>query len=408
MRVLDLAIKDLYQIVRDWKAALFLLAMPIAFTLLFGFVFSAGEEDPRLPVGVLDHDARGVLGDHLVALMAASDLIRPVVDPDWDEAALARRVAEEELAAALIIPEGYSAALREERDPAVRVIADLGSSAGDNAKNAVQAVHLRLLTAVEAAHLAVDALVEADPAQFDTAADREAAFAAALDDALAGWSDPPFRVSVRTSGAAVSSEEETAGEDNAFTHSSAGMMAQFAIAGLIGAAEVVVAERKSHTLRRMLTTAITKAQIIAGHFLAIYVMVFAQLLLLMIFGQILGVDYLHAPLASLLVVSTFAFFAAGLGMLIGALAKNEEQVIIFSMIPMFVLSGLGGAWMPLEFTPETFQTIAHFTPVTWAIQALKDITVRGLGLSAVLLPAVILLGFGVACLAVSVGLFRID
>jgi len=35
MRVIDLAIKDLTELVRDWKAALFLVIMPIAFTLLF-------------------------------------------------------------------------------------------------------------------------------------------------------------------------------------------------------------------------------------------------------------------------------------------------------------------------------------------------------------------------------------
>jgi hypothetical protein len=59
MRVLDITLKDLTQIVRDWRAATFLLAMPIAFTLMFGFMFggfSAGETDPRIPVAFLDPD----------------------------------------------------------------------------------------------------------------------------------------------------------------------------------------------------------------------------------------------------------------------------------------------------------------------------------------------------------------
>ena len=46
MRVIDLAIKDLTQIVRDWRAAIFLLIMPIAFTILFGFAFGGfGNDD---------------------------------------------------------------------------------------------------------------------------------------------------------------------------------------------------------------------------------------------------------------------------------------------------------------------------------------------------------------------------
>ena len=80
MRVIDLAGKDLKQLVRDWKTALFLVAMPIAFTLLFGFAFAGawgGDEDPRLPVGYLDRDASTVSG-YLLDMISDSDTIRPV------------------------------------------------------------------------------------------------------------------------------------------------------------------------------------------------------------------------------------------------------------------------------------------------------------------------------------------
>ena len=59
-RTLDIALKDLMQILRDRKTFLFLLIMPIAFTYLFGSpsVGSAKgkKPDPRLPVG---HRRRG-------------------------------------------------------------------------------------------------------------------------------------------------------------------------------------------------------------------------------------------------------------------------------------------------------------------------------------------------------------
>ena len=38
MCVIDLALKDLMQTVRDWEAAAFLLVMPIVFTRLMGFL----------------------------------------------------------------------------------------------------------------------------------------------------------------------------------------------------------------------------------------------------------------------------------------------------------------------------------------------------------------------------------
>ena len=79
MRLLDVALKDLRQLIVDWKTALFLLIMPIGFTLLFAFVFGSGDgaEDPRLPVGFIDQDGESVLSTHLLTLLDASDAIRP-------------------------------------------------------------------------------------------------------------------------------------------------------------------------------------------------------------------------------------------------------------------------------------------------------------------------------------------
>ncbi len=413
IRVLDLTLKDLLQIVRDWKAAFFLVIMPIAFTLLFGFAFSGngGEKDPRLPVGVLNLDnagseAQGVaLGDYLIALLQTSDVIRPILDEEADEASLARRVADGEVVAALVIPDGYSEDMLANASSAqVRLTVDAHNNVGHTAQVSVNAAINRLLSAIQAANLSVWALSTADPARYDAPATRQVAFDEALARAIAAWQDPPFMLAKSGTG-----QEEVGDEVSPYAHSSAGMMAQFAIAGLIGAAEVVVVERRSRTLQRLLTTAILKAQVIAGHFLAMFMMILLQLVVLTVFADlILGVGYWRAPLASLLMVLAFAFFAGALGMLIAALAKNEEQVIIFSLVPMFVLSGLGGAWMPLEFTGEAFQNIAHFTPVAWAMDGFKNIIVRGLGLTSVLAPAAALLGFGILCLGLSVWLFRVE
>jgi ABC-2 type transport system permease protein len=193
------------------------------------------------------------------------------------------------------------------------------------------------------------------------------------------------------------------------THISPAIMVQFAMAGLIGSAEIVVLERRSRALRRMLTTAISRAEIILGHCLAMFVTILLQFVILIAFGQlVLGVDYLRAPLATLLMMATTALWAASLGMLIGALAKTDEQVVIFSLIPMFVLSGMGGAWVPLEVTGKTFQTIGHLLPTAWAIDGFENIVIRGLGLGSVLLPAGILLAYAALFFALAVWRFRFE
>jgi ABC-2 type transport system permease protein len=88
-----------------------------------------------------------------------------------------------------------------------------------------------------------------------------------------------------------------------------------------------------------------------------------------------------------------ALCIAALGLLVGILAKSEEQASIFSLIPMFVFSGLGGAWVPLEVTGPTFQTIGHLSPIAWAMDGFQNVAARGLGLNTVLLPAAALIGY---------------
>jgi ABC-2 type transport system permease protein len=174
------------------------------------------------------------------------------------------------------------------------------------------------------------------------------------------------------------------------------MMLQFAIAGLLTSAQIIVTERKSRSLQRILTTATPRAYILLGHFLTIFLIIAGQFVVLIVFGQlVLKVNYQNAPLATALVAFTSALCIAALGLLIGVLAKSEEQAIIFSLIPMFVLAGLGGAWVPLEFTGSTFQVIGHISPVAWAMDGFKNISIRGLGIDSVLLPATALLGYAI-------------
>ena len=408
MRMIDLALKDLTQLVRDWKAAMFLVIMPIAFTLFFGFLFSgtSGEEDPRLQVGFLDQDGGSVLSIHLLALLETSDVIRPLVLEDESVDNAEKKVGDQELVAAVIVPAGYSEqALRQAQggeNMRLTVIVDADTAAGSTAQSGVQTAVARLRGAVQAAQLSAKALV----AQGGTA--DEAFLRQALDKAVEAWSEAPLTVTATQSGV-ITEEEEQAATANPYAQSSPGMMVQFSIAGLIGAANILVLERKSRSLQRLLTTAISRVEIILGHFLTMFVMIFLQLALLIGFGQIaLGLNYAREPLATLLLMVTMSLWSASLGLLIGVLAKTEDQVIIFAMIPMFILSGLGGAWMPLEFTGPAFQTVGHLLPTAWAMDGIQNIIVRGLGLNSVLLPAGIMLAYAVAFFSLAVWRFRFE
>jgi ABC-2 type transport system permease protein len=146
---------------------------------------------------------------------------------------------------------------------------------------------------------------------------------------------------------------------------------------------------------------------VIGHYLAIFVLIFTQFLILITFAQFaLNVDYLRVPAATLLVAFSAALCISALGLLIGILAKTEEQAIIFSLVPMFLFAGLGGAWVPLEVTGPTFQAIGHVSPVAWGMDGFENIVARGLGFDSVLLPAAALIGYAVFFFILATGRFR--
>jgi ABC-2 type transport system permease protein len=408
MRVIDLALKDLSQLVRDWKSAAFLLVMPIVFTLMFGLVFAdaGGQEDPRLPVGFLDRDGGSLLSAGLLDLLDASEVVRPEVLAADEADDVEKKVREGELVAAVIVPAGYGERMLAGDLDSLTVVVDLASAAGSTVQGEIRAVAARLAGAVQAAQLGARAY--AAQVDLDGAA-RQRFLEEAVDGAIDAWKDPPLTVAVTQSRAIAGEEEEATAAPSGYAQTSPGMMVQFAMAGLIGASEILLLERKSRALQRLLTTAISRVEIILGHFLAMFVIVLLQLVLLTTFGQlVLGVGYAQQPLATLLVMVSLALWTASLGLLIGVLAKTEEQVIIFSLIPMLVLSGLGGAWMPLEFTSEAFQTVGHLTPTAWAMDGFKNIVIRGLGLESALLPVGIMLAYAVLFFGLAVWRFRFD
>ena len=390
-RIFDITLKDLMQILRNRMTFLFLLIMPVAFTLLFGLAFAGSSQpsDTRLPVGLLNQDG-GAISAQLQALLSTSTVIRLDTTSGRSESDLAALVGSGKLAGALVIPSGYSQSVRTDSPLKLGFYADPSQASTASLESDLLVASNRLASAVRTASIA--AAITKNPATFDPA----------LSQALAAWQNPPIRVSVTS---AVSTKPQDQ-KILSMAQSSPAMMIQFAIAGLLTAATVIVNERKTRSLQRLLTTSTSRFQILMGHYLAIFTIIFVQFLLLMLFGQLLHVDYLRVPLATLLVAFVTAVCIAALGLLIGVLAKSEEQAIVFSLIPMFVLAGLGGAWVPLEFTGAAFQAIGHVSPVAWAMDGFKNITARGLGFSSVLLPVAALFGYALLFFALALWRFQ--
>jgi ABC-2 type transport system permease protein len=399
MRILDLALKDLSQILRDKGSLLFLVAMPIVFTLFMGFAYKSGEDDApadnRFPLGWVNNDPGGTLSQQLYTTLSNSDSVKLV---ELQPEVVDESVRKGEVAGVLVIPQGFSASPNGSPLP-LTLVADPVSATGQSLFQLLRTPVTQLFSSVEIARLSAEtAGVPEDTAEWN------AAFAAAAQ----AWSGADSASLVKVE-MAESQEEDEEGwfGDNPYNQASPGILVQFAIMGMVTSGQILVQERKSRTLQRMMTTTLRPWQIIAGHILAMFALVFLQEALLVVFGQLaLGVNYARQPLGVLLVSVAMGLWIAAMGLLISVLAKDDSQVVLFSLIAMFILSGLGGTWFPLEASSGAFAAIGGLMPSAWAMNGYQNILIRGLGLASVWMPVMILMAYALGFFVLAVWRFR--
>jgi ABC-2 type transport system permease protein len=400
MNILNIALKDLKQIARDRMSLLFLVIMPLAFTFLMGLLFGGNQQtDNRLNVGLINNDSQGTLTQTLTNLLENSQVVKIVGLIPADEPSISDQINTGKLAGALVIPSNYSTDLLNDKKPQVRIIANPNGTGGQTVLTELQVKISQLLGALETGHLSLQATTAQKPVT-----DPESYLMNSVSASIQAWQQPSIRVNSEP----VSTNANKTGFSG-YVQTSPGMLVQFAIGGLIGAASVLVLERKNRTITRLLIAPVTKAQIILGHLLGVTVMVFFQESILILAGQVFfKVNYFQNPGGTLLMMLAVAIFCGSLGLFFGAISKKPEQAIMWPLIAMFLLTALGGAWFPLDITSQAFYTIGHFTPGAWIMDGFQNIILRGLGFSSTLLPALIILIYAGLFFGLAVWRFRFE
>ncbi len=399
MRLLDITLKDITHILREKQSLLFLVAMPILFTFFMGFAYQSGEDsatpaDERLALGWVNNDPDGLLAQQLFEMLARSETVKLVelAPEDVDEA-----IQDGRAAGVLVVPADFSRLAVTGSLSQLALVADPGALQAQTLFQALRGPVTQLMSAAEIARQSAEMLGKPGDAS---------EFSQAFTAAVQAWSESESASFVRMEMAALESEPSWFG-NNPYNQASPGILLQFAIMGLVTCGQILVQERKTRTLQRMMTTSLRPWQIIAGHALAMFILVFGQVMLLVIFGQLaLGVDYARAPLGTLLVSIGLALWVSAMGLLISGLAKDDSQVVLFSLLAMFFFSALGGTWFPLEAAGGAFAVIGKLLPSAWAMTGYQNILIRGLGSSSAWLPTLVLLAYALGFFALAVWRLR--
>lgn len=171
----------------------------------------------------------------------------------------------------------------------------------------------------------------------------------------------------------------------------------------------MVNEKNQGTFVRLRTHPVSYATVLGGKtivFLAVALIQFALMLLVgMYLFPILGLPKLDAAerLPLLFVVAFFAGLAAvGLGLLIGTIAKSQEQSAPFGATFVVILAAIGGVWVPVFAMPKLMQALSNLSPMNWGLNAFYDVFLRNVGLTEILPEIGLLLLFFVVTTIIAI------
>ena len=187
-----------------------------------------------------------------------------------------------------------------------------------------------------------------------------------------------------------------------------GTMVMFTMLVLLtSGAILLVIEREQGLLRRLASTPILPASLVAGKWMARMALGLVQIAFAMLAGTLLFRMDWGASIGMVSVtLIAWAGFNASFGLLLANLARSHAQMLGIGVLVTMALASLGGCWWPIEITPEWMQTLAACLPTGWTMDALHKLVNFGYGPAAAAPHLAALLAGTLVCAAAAARTFR--
>lgn len=145
----------------------------------------------------------------------------------------------------------------------------------------------------------------------------------------------------------------------------------------------MVKEKTQGTFIRLRTNPVSNQIVLAGKtvmYLIICLIQFYMMVAVAIFlFPHLGLPSLNIE-GHIILMSVVALFsglaAIGFGILLGTIAKTQEQSAPFGATAVLILAAIGGVWVPVFAMPKIMQIIAQSSPMNWGLEAFYDVLLR--------------------------------
>lgn len=381
--------KEFLLITRDVGGLAVLFLMPVLLVVVITTIqdnsFKSIQET-KLPILVVDNDT-GAVSNNILRTLSESNLFR--VDTDISEESAKNQVALGKYQLAIIIPKDLSTDLEQKINENVDAILAKFSDNEEsipNGKSSLRPKEVKLYFD-PATQQSFKSSVRSNIDKMISKIETETIYKAFQEQLTDDPSEEIFETEsfiyfseiVPTQGNATLIPNSTQHNIPAWT-----LFAIFFI--ILPLAINMVKEKNQGTFVRLRTNPVSYATVLSGKtliFLAVSLLQFAVMLIVGIFlFPLIGLPKLDVSgrLPLLFIVAFFAGLAAvGLGLLLGTVAKTQEQSAPFGATFVVILAAIGGVWVPVFAMPKFMQVLSHLSPMNWGLNAFYDVFLRNAG-----------------------------
>ena len=356
MRFWEIGKRNLKELYRDPLALGFLLGMPLAFILIFSFAFGGHATRP-ISLGIVDEDQSQISAAFVGCLesVPAFEVASPIHE---SQSQAVEELSTGGLSIYLLIPRGFGEAV--ERHQAIDLV------------------------------LAYD---EADPLlpQRVMPVIREAAL---------GFLNIPVPLNIELT------QKETGIKDEYINYLIPGMSVYGLMILIPSVGAIMVRDRTKGFLSRLMTTPARPSDFIFGYTLPFMPVILISVAIYLGVGILMGLSIIGNFGLAYLVLFILGTCCMGIGMILGTLAKTEDQATGVPWIFIVPLAMISGAWFPVEQMPSVVKGVAEALPFMHAIDASRDVITKGMPITGIIRHLYWLIGWTVAIFAIGIVLFR--
>jgi len=422
MKILDIAFKDMTRSFRSAFAIGMMVVAPLMLTGLIYFAFGGASSDnpsmPAIKVGFVNLDVlpaqsplTAPLGDNIRSMFFDDSVKSWITASDYaDEASARDALDKQEIGIAIVVPQNFTERyMSGEQDVQVLIINDPTLSMGPAV---VQNMVTMMVDGVAAGGINLQVITERmqandiqpEPAQFTTWIRR---FGNWYTEFQRNLFHHPNKAAFVVVAPSAGETETTNPIQKVMGLTMAGQMIFFAFFTGAYSMMSILREDEEGTLARLFTTPTDRTSILTGKFVAVFLTVVLQGLVLMIAGHYaFGITW-GAPGGVVLALIGQVVAATGLGVLLIAFVKNSRQggpVLGGGLTALSMLGGLFTANIP-NALPAAMYAIANFTPQGWVLKSWKMV-MDGQAAVDLLVPFMVMMAMGLVMFAIGAMMFR--